>query len=410
MSHSSARRAIVLVIDACGVGALPDAASYGDEGTNTLAHVAQAVGGLELPALGALGLGSICPVAGVPPAAHPALHGRLHALGPGKDSVSGHWELMGVVLERPLPTYPRGFPADVRARLVKAIGRDVICNRPDNGLAAIEEFGAEHLRTGELILYTSQDSVLQLAAHVERVPEQELYRACERARAAMTGEHAVGRVIARPFTGAPGAFTRTDGRRDFTVAPPGRSYLQELQAAAVEVHGVGKIADLFAGVGVERSHPGATNAVALQSLDELLGELAGGLALVNLIETDQLYGHRKDTAGFARALREIDAYLAGLLPRLRRGDLLIVTADHGVDPAHPGTDHTREYAPLLALSGEMVRARAAGLWPLQTRHDGPLADVGATVLRWLTGRASAELPGEDMIAAASRQPAVPHVS
>ncbi|MCW3029469.1 MAG: phosphopentomutase [Solirubrobacterales bacterium] len=389
-----ARRAIVLVIDACGVGALPDAARYGDEGTNTLLHVAEASGGLELPTLAGLGLGSILPLPGVAPVGDPAIHGRLHPLGPGKDSIAGHWELMGVVLERPLPTYPDGFPPAVISRLEQAIGRGVICNLPYNGIAAIEEFGDEHLRTGSLILYTSQDSVLQLAAHVERVPPVELYRACASAREAMVSEHAVGRVIARPFTGSPGRFLRTDGRRDFALKPPGPSYLQELQGLGVEVHAVGKIADLFAGVGVGSSHPGATNARALESVEALLGGLERGLVFVNLIETDQVYGHRKDADGFARALREIDARLAGWLGQLRPDDLLIVTADHGVDPAHPGTDHTREHAPLLAVSGQMLARRAAGGRLQGRRHDGPLADVGATALRWLTGREARELRGE----------------
>jgi phosphopentomutase len=395
----------VLVIDACGIGALPDAAAYGDEGTNTLAHVAAAVGGLELPVLASLGLGSILPLAGVPPAVDPAVHGRLRALGPGKDSTAGHWELMGVVLEQPLPTYPDGFPPAVVARLQVAMGREIVCNRSYNGIAAIDDFGAEHLRTGALILYTSQDSVLQLAAHVERTPVEELYRACVAARATMTGEHAVGRVIARPFTGAPGAFERTEGRCDFALTPPSRSYLQELTDAGVPTHGVGKISDLFAGVGIDRSHPGSTNELALASARELLGELDDGLVFVNLIETDQVYGHRKDPAGFHRALRAIDAELGEWLGRLRAGDLLIVTADHGVDPAHPGTDHTREYAPLLALTGEMLAARTGrtASKPERThansvRHDGPLADVGATVLRWLARRDAEGLPGESFLA------------
>jgi phosphopentomutase len=387
----------VLVIDACGVGALPDAAAYGDEATNTLAHVAEAVGGLSLPTLQALGLGSILPLRGVAAAADPAIHGRLHPLGPGKDSVTGHWELMGVVLERPLPTYPQGFPPDAIARLVRAMGHEVIGNRPYNGIAAIEQLGAEHLRTGALILYTSQDSVLQLAAHAERVPPGELYRACEAARAAMRGEHAVGRVIARPFTGSEGEFRRTEGRRDFALRPPSGSYLQELESAGVEVHGVGKVEDLFAGVGVTRSHPGATNEQALDSVEDLLERLDGGLVFANLIETDQVYGHREDAPGFAAALAAVDRRLAKLLARMRGEDLLVVTADHGVDPAHPGTDHTREYAPLLALSGAMARRMAAGGRLEGRRHDGPLADVGASVLRWLTGREAGELPGDPFI-------------
>ena len=389
----------MLVIDACGAGALPDAALYGDEGTNTLAHVAEAVGGLQLPALGALGLGSILPLPGVPPAAHPAaIHGRLHPLGPGKDSVTGHWELMGIVLEQAPPTYPEGFPAELTGRLVAAMGHEVICNRPDNGLAAIEEFGAEHLRSGALILYTSQDSVLQLAAHVERVPVQELYRACEAARAAMTGEHAVGRVIARPFTGTPGAFephrgqTRLHARATQRAATCRSSAARAWRCTAWARSTTCSPASAW----TARTRARATRRPS-QSVEALLEELDRGLVFANLIETDQVYGHRKDSRGFARALEEIDAYLAGRLARLRDGDLLIVTADHGVDPAHPGTDHTREYAPLLAVTGEMMRAREAGVGPDGARHDGPLADVGATVLGWLTGRASQALPGEDFL-------------
>jgi phosphopentomutase len=290
---------------------------------------------------------------------------------------------MGVVLERALPTYPDGFPAEVTERLERASGHSFICNRAEDGFTAIARFGAEHLRTGALILYTSQDSVLQLAAHVERLAPAELYRACEAARAAMAGEHGVGRVIARPFTGPQGAFQRTPGRRDFSLRPPARSYLQELRAAGVEVHGVGKIGDLFAGVGISRSHPGATNAQALASVGELLEELEGGLVFANLIETDQLYGHRKDVHGFHAALRAVDAALASWLPRLGGEDLLVVTADHGVDPAALHTDHTREYAPLLArFAGDGGR-----------HHDGPLADVGASALWWLAG-ATAALPGD----------------
>ncbi len=401
------RRAVVLVIDACGVGALPDAACYGDEGANTLAHVAEAVGGLELPTLEALGLGAILPLQGVPAASDPAIHGRLHPLGAGKDSISGHWELMGVSLAQPLPTFPAGFPPELLARLVDAMGHEAICNRPDNGLAAIEEFGAEHLRTGALILYTSQDSVLQLAAHVDRVPVAELYRACEAARATMRGDDAVGRVIARPFTGAEGAFVRTEGRRDYALSPPSRSYLEELCDAGVAVHGVGKIDDLFAGVGVGASHPGSTNVRALDSVEKLFRELPHGLVLANLIETDQVYGHRKNVRGFAAALAEIDERVGRMLERMREGDLLVVTADHGVDPAHPGTDHTREYAPLLAVTGEMLARRTAGDGEVGVmggfRHDGALADVGASALRWLAGRDAQEqarargLPGEAFV-------------
>jgi phosphopentomutase len=282
-------------------------------------------------------------------------------------------------------------------RLEGAIGRELICNRPYNGVAAIEDYGAEHLRTGALIAYTSQDSVLQLAAHTERMSEAELYRACATAREVMSGEHAVGRVIARPFAGREGAFTRTAGRHDFTLRPPSRSYLQEAQDGGAEVHAVGKVSDLFAGVGITRAHPGATNAQALACTDAVLARLRHGLVFVNLVETDQSFGHRKDIAGFHAALRAFDADLAGRLERMRAEDLLIVTADHGVDMAHAGTDHTREYAPLLALTGEMWQRRRAGERLGGSGHDGPLADVGASVLRWLTGRDAPGLPGEAFV-------------
>jgi phosphopentomutase len=388
----------VLVADACGVGALPDAGSYGDEGTNTLAHLAEATGGLRLPMLASLGLGCIVELKGVPAVADPAIHGRLHALGPGKDSITGHWELMGVVAERALPTYPQGLPHELLARLQAAIGRPLICNRPCNGIAAIEQFGAQHLQSGALIAYTSQDSVLQLAAHVELVPTRELYRACETAREVMHGEDAVARVIARPFKGREGSFARTPARRDFTLLPPSRSYLQELSDAGVPVHAVGKIADLFAGQGITRAYPGADNAQALRSADAALDDLEGaGLVFANLIDTDQNFGHRKDVAGFAHALRALDDDLAMRVARMRAQDLLVVTADHGVDPAHPGTDHTREYAPLLAVTGAMLSRSRGRHARAARRHDGPLADVGASVLRWLAGRDAPQLPGRAFV-------------
>jgi phosphopentomutase len=393
MSHPPARRAFVLVIDACGAGALPDAAAYGDEGTNTLSHLAQAAGGLELPAMGALGLGSITEIEGVPPSPEPAVHGRLSPLGPGKDSITGHWELMGVTLPSPLPTYPNGFPESLVERLQDAMGRAVICNRPDNGLAAIEQFGSEHLRSGALILYTSQDSVAQLAAHVDVISEPELYEHCARARAVLSGPDAVGRVIARPFAGPAGAFERTPGRRDLSLAPPARSYLDEIEQAGLPVTGVGKIRDLFAGRGVTRSLPGASNAQALESVATLAREMPAGLAFANLIETDQRYGHRKDVPGFAGALAQIDARVGELAASLREEDLLIVTGDHGIDPLHPGTDHTRESVPLLAVTGEMAHSRPRGGF----RHDGAMADVGASVLSWLTGQDAPGLPGRTFL-------------
>jgi phosphopentomutase len=381
------RRALVVVLDACGAGALPDAADYGDAGTNTLGHLAQAVGGLRLPTLQALGLGSILPLEGVAPAAEPVLHGRLHALGPGKDSTSGHWELMGVVAAAPPPTYPRGFPPALVAAIERIAGRAVLCNAPSEGLAAIERFGRQALAEGALIVYTSQDSVLQIAAHEAIVPVEQLYSVCARVRELMSGEHAVGRVIARPFTGDPDAFERTPRRRDFALAPPTPSHLDALRDAGVAVHAVGKVAQLFADRGIDVAHAGATNAQAIAATTALLGELDAGFVFANLIETDQVYGHRKDVEGFHAALREIDAAVARWLTLLRDDDLLVLTADHGCDPLHPGSDHTREHAPLLALfPGHDGR-----------RHDGPLADVGASVLRWLTGRDAPELPGSTFV-------------
>ena len=379
------QRAFVVVADACGVGALPDAPDYGDDaGANTLAHVADAVGGLDLPVLERLGLGCIVPLRGVAPGAAPVLHGRLGAQGPGKDSSSGHWELMGAVAPAPLPTYTDGFPPAVVRALERATGHSFICNRPYNGIAAIDDHGEEHLRCGALILYTSADSVLQLAAHVDRLGEQELAGVCAAAREVMRGEHAVGRVIARPFQGAPGAFRRTEGRHDFSVPPPGRTYLDELHDAGVPVCAVGKVHDLFAGRGIASAHPGATNARALAETGRLVEQLDGGLVFTNLVETDQVYGHRKDVEGFHGALREIDAVVGDWLERLRPADLLVLTADHGVDPAAVHSDHTREHVPLLALfHGHGGR-----------RHDGALADVGASVLRWLTGRDAPGLPGQ----------------
>jgi phosphopentomutase len=380
----SSRRAFVIVLDACGAGELPDSADYGDAGANTLGHVAEVAGGLDLPRMGALGLGSALPLQGVPPADDPVLHGRLHPLGPGKDTITGHWELMGVVTPVALRTYPDGFPDDVVDQLHDATGRGILCNRPYSGTAVIDDFGERHLKTGDLIVYTSADSVLQIAAHVDEVPPAELYAACAAAREIMHGEHAVGRVIARPFKGKPGAFGRTEGRKDLALPPPARSYLDELQAEGIPVHTVGKVGQVFAGVGVDREHKGATNPAAIESTTALMDFLDGGLVFTNLVETDQVYGHRQDVEGFHGALRDIDVAVGDWLQRLDpERDLLVLTADHGCDPTTPGTDHTREHVPLLArFDGHGGR-----------RHDGPFADVGASVLRWLAGRDAPELPG-----------------
>ncbi len=374
-----------MVIDACGCGAAPDAADYGDAGTNTLAHVAEAVGGLRVPALASLGLGSITQVAGVAPAESPAVHGRLAPIGPGKDTTAGHWGLMGVAAGA-APTYPAGFPPEVIEAFERATGREVLCNAPSEGLRALEEHGKRHLETGALIVYTSQDSVFQVAAHTSVVAEPELYTYCAAARELLDGEHAVGRVIARPFEGEPGAFRRTPGRRDFSLEPPERSHLDEVCAAGLPVHSVGKVSQVFAGRGITEEHSGPDNPTALAAITRLVTELDEGLVFANLVDTDQLYGHRKDVNGFHAALREIDSAVADWLRALRPGDLLVITADHGCDPTHAGTDHTREYVPLLAtFSGHDGR-----------RADGVLADVGASAVRWLTGR-DGDLPGTPFV-------------
>ena len=294
------RRAFVIVLDACGAGELPDSGDYGDAGANTLGHVAEAAGGLDLPNLQRLGLGSALPLRGCPPSAEPVVHGRLHPLGPGKDTITGHWELMGAITPVALRTYPEGFPDDVIEQLRDATGRGILCNRPYSGTAVIDDYGEEHLRTGDLIVYTSADSVLQIAAHEDEVPEAELYAACRAAREIMSGEHAVGRVIARPFRGAPGAFERTEGRKDFALDPPGRTYLDELQSDGIPVHTVGKIGSVFNHVGVDHEHPGPNNPIAIAETTALTEELEHGLVFTNLVETDQVYGHRQDVPRLPR--------------------------------------------------------------------------------------------------------------
>ncbi len=381
------RRAFVIVLDACGVGALADASDYGDAGTDTLGHLAAALDGLRLPTLQALGLGSAHPLHGVPRAARPVLHGRLHALGAGKDSTAGHRELMGLIAAHRSPTYPRGFPPEVLAVVSHAAGgRRVICNRADNGIDAIEAFGAEHARSGDLIVYTSQDSVLQIAAHIDVIAPDELYGICARVRRALPATHAVDRVIARPFTGREGHYARTDGRRDYALAP-GPSYLDVLGAHGVPVHTVGKVGQLFAGQSIDVEHPGATNAIAIEQTSILIDRLEHGFVFTNLIDTDQVYGHRHDMEGFAGALQRIDRAAGHWLAALRDQDLLVLTADHGCDPTSRRTDHTREHVPLLAaFAGHGGR-----------RHDGPMADVGASVLAWLAGAEDASLPGRSFV-------------
>jgi phosphopentomutase len=350
------KRAIVVVLDGVGVGANPDAHAYGDDGASSLEHCAQAIGGLELPNLGQIGLGNITPILGTPPNEHArGSYGRMAEAAAGKDSTTGHWEMMGVVLHRPLPTYPRGFPDELVEQFEHAIGRKVLGNKPASGTEIIKELGEEHLRTARPILYTSADSVFQLAAHQEVIPLAELYRMCEIARAMLTGENAVGRVIARPFIGTPGNFTRTEHRRDFSLAPLETTLLDVLKDSGKEVIGIGKIEDLFAGRGLTQCDHTETNRDGMAATLRWLERDFTGLLFVNLVEFDMLWGHRRDSQGYAQALRDVDAWFEQVQQVMQQGDAIFFTADHGVDPTYRGTDHTREHVPLLAY-GEPVRA------------------------------------------------------
>jgi phosphopentomutase len=384
-------RACVIVLDAVGAGALPDAAEFGDEGSDTLGNVAKAVGGLDLPNLEALGLGNVEPLEGCPPQpGAPAIAGRLVERSRGKDTTTGHWEMMGVVTASPFPTYPHGFPFEVIDPFSHRTGRGVLGNKPASGTEIIEELGEEHQKTGKWIVYTSADSVFQVAAHVGTIPLEELYRGCEIAREILTGKHEVGRVIARPFEGEPGHYVRTPDRHDWSVKPRQPNYLTLVREAGHKVHAVGKIRDIFAGVDIDESHPTRSNVEGITQTERLLRELDEGLVFVNLVETDMLWGHRNDPVNFHRCLQDFDRRLPDLLGELRKGDLLILTSDHGCDPTTPSTDHSREHALLLAY----VEGRnAAG-----HVHEGEFADVGATVNKWLGGKAPKRgIPGTPII-------------
>ncbi len=405
VAHASRRlrrrqvRCLLITLDGVGAGAMPDADKFGDSGANTLGHVAAAGGGLKLPNLGALGLGNILPLKGVPPAPRPqALFGRLAERSHGKDTTAGHWELMGAITRNPFPVYPEGFPDQVIARFEQITGRGTLGNKPASGTEIIEELGEDHLRTGKLIVYTSADSVFQVAAHEDIVPPSRLYDYCRAARDMLAGEHAVARVIARPFRGAPGSFTRTAGRRDFSLMPP-QTYLNLLADIGVHVHGVGKISQIFAGSGVRHEYKTGGNDDGLRQTLELMRDLKEGLVFTNLVDFDMLWGHRNDVKGFAAGLMAVDAAIPDLVAACRPGDLFIITADHGCDPAHPGSDHTREYVPLLARLGSEVFSPGGPLFetsphiqsagpPRQPRDEpylGEFSDVGATVYRFFTG-------------------------
>jgi phosphopentomutase len=369
------RRAALIVIDGLGVGAAPDAERYGDAGSDTLGNVARAVRGLSLPNLERLGLGGCGEVAGLRVPDHPAAaFGSAEPISAGKDSTTGHWELCGLVLTEPFPTYPNGFPPEVIEEFSRLTGRGVLGNQPASGTAILDQLGEAHQRTGDWIVYTSADSVFQVAAHEQTVPVAELYRACRLAREMLQPPHAVSRVIARPFTGSPGAWQRTAGRKDFSLPPPGPTLLDHLADAHVPRVGVGKVDDLFAGRHISSIHT-PTNADAYALIEGALLSMRRGLLLANVIEFDQSWGHRNDVRGFHRGLLELDQVLPRLLAPVQEEDLVIFTADHGNDPTTPSTDHSREVVPVLVV-GPRVRPG-----PLGRRRS--YADVGQTIADYL---------------------------
>ncbi len=383
-------RACVIVLDAVGAGELPDAADFGDEGSDTLGNLARAVGGLDLPTLEALGLGNVEPLDGCPPQpGAPAVAGRLLERSRGKDTTTGHWELMGILTPQAMPTYPHGFPDEVIDPFMNQTGRSVLGNLPASGTEIIQELGEEHQKTGKWIVYTSADSVFQVAAHEDTIPLEELYEGCRVARGILSGKHAVGRVIARPFNGEPGNYVRTANRHDFSLEPPRPNYLSRVRAGGAKVYGVGKIGDIFAGCDIDESYPTRSNVEGIQKTEELLRTIDGGLVFVNLVETDMLWGHRNDPVNFHRCLQDFDRRLPDLLDALGSGDLLILTSDHGCDPTTPSTDHSREYALLLAyVQGRNAAGRVV---------EGEFADVGATVNAWLGGQSSGRAPGRSIL-------------
>jgi len=368
------KRAIIIVLDGVGIGAAPDASDYGDVGSDTLGNLSRAVGGMQLPHLERAGLGNIAALAGVAPVPSPdGAWGLMVPHSAGKDSTTGHWEISGVQLERPFPTYPDGFPQSVVNAFAERTGRGIIGNVAGSGTAIIDRFGAEHERTGNWILYTSADSVFQIAAHEGVVPLAELYAACEIARSMLVAPNDVSRVIARPFIGGAGAYARTKNRRDFSIEPPRSTLLDALSSAGVPRTGVGKVDDLFAGRGITSQHT-ASNADGIVCIRTWIEKAQSGLLFGNLVDFDQQFGHRNDVPGFYQALREFDAALPSFQSALREDDLLFITADHGNDPTTPSTDHARECVPLLAL-GPRVSGVTIG------RRE-TFADLGATVAEW----------------------------
>ncbi|SDD36999.1 phosphopentomutase [Sporomusa acidovorans] len=372
------KRIFVIVLDSVGIGAMPDAVQYGDAMANTLVHIAEYKGGLKLPVLASMGLGLIEPIAGVPQVPRPiAAFGKMAEISKGKDTTSGHWELAGCPLFSTFPVYPNGFPAEVIAAFTTYTGMGALGNKPASGTEIIAEIGEEHLRTGKPIVYTSADSVFQIAAHEEVIPLERLYEICQIVRNKVCiGEHAVGRIIARPFVGKPGSFVRTANRHDYSLQPPAPTVLDNLKQAGFMVCGVGKIADIYAHRGLTQSYPTQSNKHGMEIVTELAQkEWNRGLVMVNLVEFDSAYGHRNDAAGYAQALEEFDLSLAVLKTELTDDDLLLITADHGCDPTTAGTDHTREYVPIIAYHHRLIEIeKTVNLGVRST-----FADMGATI-------------------------------
>ncbi len=366
-------RALLIVLDSVGCGDAPDAEQYLDSGSNTIANTSKAVNGLNIPNLGSLGLGNLTDIMGVPPVSETlGAYGRLTEVSAGKDTTTGHWELAGIIVQKPFPTYPGGFPSEIVNEFESRIGQKTIGNYPASGTEIIEKLGEEHLRTGKPIIYTSADSVFQIAAHEELIPIDELYRLCEIARALLTGEHAVGRVIARPFIGTPGNFTRTERRRDYSLEPPNDTILDIIKNAGMEVAGVGKIEDIFAHRGLTMSNHTCNNMAGVDAILDFLKQDFKGLIFANLVDFDALYGHRNNPRGYADALEAFDRRMPEILGILRKSDVLMITADHGNDPTTPSTDHSRERVPVLIV-GKSVRKNIN----LGTRAS--FADIAATI-------------------------------
>ena len=371
-SETGVRRVFVVVLDGVGAGELPDAANYGDTGSNTLAHTAEAVGGLRLPTMGELGLGNILEIEGVPAAEVPrGCFGKMREASAGKDTITGHWEIAGVVLPKPFPTYPRGFPADVIAEFERRIGRKTLGNYAASGTVIIQQLGAEHVHTGFPIVYTSADSVFQIAMHEDVIPIDRQYAICETARALMTGEREIGRVICRPFAGEEGQFKRTERRKDYPVSPP-PTVLDALAAAGKSVHAIGKIYEIFNGQGIASWDHTTNNAAHTAALLTAVHQSEASLIFANLEDFDMLYGHRNDPKGMALALETWDTALPGLLDGLKTGDLFLITADHGNDPTTSSTDHSREHPFLLAYGPGLKQGIDLGV-------RATFSDIAATI-------------------------------